>query len=412
MGEKCKLLQNFCFFYILFWIISVTYLLAPPELNINRAITEYGFWLKFWSWSWYRVFTGKWVYDDHGGLADHVGTFDNYPKNDAAIRYNTYSTENFTLSKVDLRVPFIVKGFAADRLEKFDYDYIMENFGDDNYPFQIGHNDPDPENPTKHVGFLKKIVGLKAGMKEMKETRDLYIRFSASLALNNPEFDQALIDSINRVGPTFQELVGDLPNLNRLCFMGYGNKSKTNQHNAVTDNWFFQVSGRKRWVIVPPAYTPYMKPQFTPTIALGSLLPIYNKTAMSIPSLEIITEPGDLMYFPGFWFHEVHNEGTLNFGCGLRPREAVFHMFKSILVPTVSAPGTMGLYIGLLPQLVEAIYRQIKKNTNFMDNFRKHIAYDQQNAQNWWGNAHEAAKLAGQSEDKAADGTEKDKEDL
>jgi len=404
MGEKCKLLQNFCFLYILFWIISVTYLLAPPELNINRAITEYGFWLKFWSWSWYRVPTGKWDYDDYGGLADHVGTFDNYPKNDAAIRYNTYSRENFTLSKEDLRVPFIVKGFATDRLEKFDYDYIMKNFGDENYRFQIGHNDPDPENPTKPVDFLRKIVSLKAGMKEMKKTRDLYIRFSNMLALNNPEFDQALIDSITRIGPVFQELVGEIPNLNRFCFMGYGNKSKTNQHNAFTDNWFLQVSGQKRWVIVPPAYTPYMKVRFTNTVAMGSLLPIYNKTAMSIPSLEIITEPGDLMYFPGFWWHEVHNEGAFNFGCGLRPREAVFYMLKSILVPTVSAPGTMGIYIGLLPQLVEAIYQQMKKNTNLMDVFRKHVVVDEKNIQKWWGKA--------QGEDKEVDGTEKDKEDL
>lgn len=34
-------------------------------------------------------------------------------------------------------------------------EFVLENFGDENYRFQIGQNDPDPKNPTKHVDFLR-----------------------------------------------------------------------------------------------------------------------------------------------------------------------------------------------------------------------------------------------------------------
>ena len=64
------------------------------------------------------------------------------------IRYATYTKTNFTLEKVDLDTPFILKGFAKDLLDKFDYDYIMQNFNDDKYDFQFGAKDQDQDNTT------------------------------------------------------------------------------------------------------------------------------------------------------------------------------------------------------------------------------------------------------------------------
>ena len=65
---------------------------------------------------------------------------------------------------------------------------------------------------------------------------------------------------------------------------------------------------------------------------------------MNIPNVEIVVEAGDLLYFPAFWWHEVHNEGKLNLGCGLRPRnEAGVQAFKNILAPSTTFPtGTIG----------------------------------------------------------------------
>jgi hypothetical protein len=71
--------------------------------------------------------------------------------------------------------------------------------------------------------IFKARAKLKSTMKKMKEKKDIeviYLRFSSSLAHNNPEFDQALLHSIGRLGSSFSTIVGNGKTFNRLCFMG------------------------------------------------------------------------------------------------------------------------------------------------------------------------------------------------
>jgi len=384
---KLPSLKSFCFLYVVFWVVSVVYILTPGGLDIPRILSEYRYWLKLVFWSWYRIINETWLYSDYAGLVDAMGKFKTFPKNDAPLTYLTYTRDNFTLEdvyeKTNMDIPFIVKNFAPV-IAKFNYDYVMETFQDDEYNFEVGHVDPDlPENCTSRSEVIMERVQypLKKGLKKMKETKDLYLRFAQTLTQNNPEFDEALIDAIDSIGPMFPKLIGQMPNANRLCFIGMGEKSKTIQHNAITDNWFLQASGRKRWVLVPPQYTPYMKAIFTNTIAMGSLLPIY-KEEMGIPVVEIISEPGDLLFFPGFWWHEVNNEGEFNFGCGVRPRENIARLFKSLIFPPVTFPsGCLGVYLGLFPSAMKVIYENFpiaKLLTGDVGSF------DAKNHQKWW----------------------------
>lgn len=400
MKITCK---SVCLFYVLFWWASVIIILRPHTFSVSRAVAEYNYWGQLSYWSWFRVLTGEWVYEDYHGLVDIVGPMESYPRNDPALHYITYTRENFTLeaayeaTKMD--IPFIVKGFATDYLGKFEYDYILDTFNDDEYGFEVGAvEDSVAENRTQRLKFERVKKNLKDGLREMRETENLYLRFAQTLAPNNPEFDEALIKSIERIGPLFPELVGHLPNANRLCFIGMGEKSKTTQHNAITDNWFLQVAGAKRWVITSPEYTPYMKAIFTNTIALGSLLPLY-KEKMGIPVLEIVSEPGDLFFFPAFWWHEVNNQGALNFGCGIRPRENIFRIFKSVIFPPATFPsGTLGVNLGLFPSALKIIAQNFPLRsilTGSADGF------DAAKHQKWWG-----------KDKKGGEGAEKEKEDL
>lgn len=379
--------SRFCAIFIALWVVQVIWTLWPQGATLERVIAEWTFWAMFCVTS-LQTFTFEDDRDLNYNYLHSFGPSEDHVANDSPLRYVTYTRDNFTIeqAKIDTNnfdIPFIVKGFAHDLLSKFEFDYIIDTFDPDfKYDFEMGnvaaHNFSSGVKPK----FKHKELTIQDGLKEMKETENLYLRFSQTLHQQNPEFGNALTDSIKRVGPGFAEHVGNLDTANRLCFIGMGEKSKTIQHGAVTDNWFLQVAGKKRWVITPPEYTPYWKPVFTPTIAVGSLLPLADPET-KVPVLEITSEPGDLFYFPGFWWHEVNNEGSLNFGCGIRPRESVLRVFKSLAFPALAFPsGSLGIYLGIWPQSLNVL----RKNMDFKFTTDWKNMFSPKRHQKWWTN--------------------------
>lgn len=395
MKLTCK---NVCILYAVFWVFSALYMMRPTSFETDRLVKEYTFWLKFSMWSYSRAFSSI---ENWNPLHAIVGDESTYPRKDPELEYRIYTPEEFSLEMAaedtnNFDIPFLVKGFAKDLLEPFEYDFIMKNFTDDIYPFEVGNVVTNVTYDGKPLAQKFKKYTFQEGMQKMKETQNLYLRFSNTLAKHNPYFDKALVDSIARLGPMFKPLVGDVGTANRLCFIGWGEKSKTKQHVAITDNWFLQVSGRKRWVILPPSATPYMKPHFVNTIALGSLLPLY-KESMGIQAVEMISEPGDLLYFPGWWWHEVNNEGEMNFGCGIRPRESVLRLVKSLAFPPSTFPkGSFGIYLAIWPDAIRTISKNFNINLSVLWDWKKGFAADRH--QEWWAS----------EEDKSADKSKND----
>jgi len=382
---------KFCLLYAAFWILSALIALSPGEFNIGRAITEYTFWFRF-AWYSYRRFLNPFVEDPYetnfNPLHHTVGDPNTFPHNEPDLHYITYTRENFTLEQAAIDTnnfdkAFVVKGFATDLLGKFDYDYVMENFKPDEYDFEAGRSftDTDKYKDGRKRNFKHVTYTLQEGLKRMLDEK-LYLRFTQTLAPRNPEFNQALRGSIERLGPMFAELVGQVDKANRLCFIGMGTNSMTTQHNAITDNWFLQVAGTKQWVLVPPEYTPYMKPHFTPTIAMGSLLPLYNES-MGLQVVTMESDPGDLLYFPGFWWHEVHNKGEhMNFGCGIRPRESVARLL-GLFNPIAAKPsGSFGAYLVLWPDALRVIYNSLPKKMSGL--FPSLDDFDPAKHNKWW----------------------------
>jgi len=379
-------------------------MLAPPAGVLDdpkRTLMEYGFYLKYSYWSWQRIFwhfvnplRGDWRgYHDYDGLSNYMGEFKDYPKNDPAPKFLTFTAANFSLPEVmkttNMDVPFIVKGLAFDLMEKFTYDYVYETFDQGDFTFQTGKfesllNVPD-NNTTPEGGNIKwhkkPPMPFREGLREMNETKDLYIRFDFAMAKRNPELNEALKEAIGRVGPAFKNFVGEYDAMNTPCFLGMGDLAKTTQHQAVTDSWFFQVHGRKKWVVVPPVYSPYMKPVYTSIHAMGSILPLY-KEAMGIPKLEVWVEPGDLFYFPGWWWHEVHNEGEFNLGCGVRPFKNLMRVFKSAAFPPATFPShTLGTNLAVIPSVFKVLYDNIDLYSAIMGKFEN---FNYKNHENWW----------------------------
>lgn len=65
---------------------------------------------------------------------------------------------------------------------------------------------------------------------------------------------------------------------------------------------------------------------------------IHNDTR--IPHIDVYTEPGDLMYFPPHWWHEVHNiDEGFGLAFGFRPKIDVLRAPMEFIFPFTTNPG-------------------------------------------------------------------------
>jgi hypothetical protein len=120
---------------------------------------------------------------------------------------------------------------------------------------------------------------------------------------------------------------------------------RTKIHNAMSANWFFQIAGMKDWKLYEPHQSIYLQPfNFPNAIASGSR---YDTTNPNGPKyIKFRTYPGDFLFFPSFWLHEVDNVGDgIKLAIGLRPSvSGTLEMWKTALIPFYESPkSTTGL---------------------------------------------------------------------
>jgi hypothetical protein len=85
-------------------------------------------------------------------------------------------------------------------------------------------------------------------------------------------------------------------------------------HRDVAENLFFQVAGRKRFFLYPPSATPWLHsnpfrsalPNYT---SFDPEAPDYERfpRAREVTPIEVILHPGDALYLPSRWWHQVRS---------------------------------------------------------------------------------------------------------
>jgi len=117
-----------------------------------------------------------------------------------------------------------------------------------------------------------------------------------------------------------QELYGwsslpDFASAEPLYFFGT-NGTYSAMHADVTDSYFVQVYGRKRWIFVDPQYTPRLKPhaQFSNVAYDIGFDPFHEALPPEVFTREVILEPGDILYFPPMTWHAVMNLDPITIG--------------------------------------------------------------------------------------------------
>jgi Cupin-like domain len=85
-------------------------------------------------------------------------------------------------------------------------------------------------------------------------------------------------------------------------------------HRDVAENIFFQLLGRKRFFLYPPSASPWLYSH-----PFRSALPNYSRFDPEVPDyrrfplsrrlqpLEVILQPGDALYLPSRWWHQVRS---------------------------------------------------------------------------------------------------------
>lgn len=172
--------------------------------------------------------------------------------------------------------------------------------------------------------FVHEYEGAEVVFKEIT-LRQLAERISSGKTTNaksvhevfkrNDNLLLGLTERINCLRGTVGRQWGELA---ALLFIGNG-ETYTRCHADPSLNLYVQIQGRKKWQLFEPSAVQslYALPRGAPLGNVGyfsqvseehesSIFPAYGR----VPKCELITEAGDLLFVPPFWFHSVKNCGT------------------------------------------------------------------------------------------------------
>jgi hypothetical protein len=259
------------------------------------------------------------------------------------VQYVELTPENmshfFATRKDALEVPWIIRGFLHQKGTTMD----LTKYADIEY--LLSHVNCTNEYNFDGVGKAERLPLCEA-IHRMRQGDGLYMKFNRDFTNNENIFRTAVDDAtevLKRMGgPVVQHAIRDAL---KVTFFTYGEKMRTKIHNAMSANWFFQIAGMKDWKLYEPHQSIYLQPfNFPNAIASGSR---YDTSSPNGPKpIKFRTYPGDFLFFPSFWLHEVDNVGDgSKLAIGLRPSvSGTIEMWKTAFIPFYeSPPSTTGL---------------------------------------------------------------------
>lgn len=204
--------------------------------------------------------------------------------------------------KTLINKPLLFKGAAKDwpATQKWSLDFFEKEFGD----FEIFVLDTvgaiDRKNPQK---FEK--LPLKSFIEQMREGSLKYLKFS-NIVQKQLKLQEDLDNSwLNKFDT--------LTSFGRRFYMFIGGKGTiTPLHNEFPSVVYIQVNGRKKWILYAPEERIFLNPRterrhyfYTEADPFEAdpqfpLMPYAQR-------YEVVLEPGDVLWFPPFYWHYVEN---------------------------------------------------------------------------------------------------------
>jgi hypothetical protein len=150
---------------------------------------------------------------------------------------------------------------------------------------------------------------IKLAMGDEKGNDRMYISGESRLFMRRPELEEMLhSDLLESVAPgtrVFTQL-----------FMGYPHMG-SDVHAAVGCNMFRMITGRKKWWLIPPSQTAYVRPALNKNGFSAHTLTKVGKEdgAVASPYMNklmrytVVLEPGDVLLNPAWFWHGIKNLG-------------------------------------------------------------------------------------------------------
>lgn len=191
-------------------------------------------------------------------------------------------------------------------------------------------------NPSKinaYTSFTQKLNAESISLKDfldvvnMDDKPPMYINNVTSIFMEYPELIKDLnINTIKKIGSN----VTDSSWLKINLFMG-GKGTGSSLHCAGAGNYFFNIHGNKKWILIDPKYSKFLKSTPAKDVSFvisGRDVEDNNDEVLHhLPKYEIVLEPGDVLYNPPWWWHYVKNESDFTIGCAIRDHYTYWQSF-------------------------------------------------------------------------------------
>ncbi|MBA2660688.1 MAG: cupin-like domain-containing protein [Bradymonadaceae bacterium] len=249
--------------------------------------------------------------------------------------------------------PVVLSGVAREwpAVKRWTPSFFEQNYGD--VPVQL-INASRQDLAGEQYNPVGSVITLGQVARDIEAGGAAYPRF-VPLLHQHPElsedFDKAHLASLRgRFGADmmFQ------------FFMG-GAGTNTALHCAIPNNLFVQIYGRKRWWIFEPKFSPVFRPPMLRSTYFISPVDVSMPEATAIlkyvNGYEIVLDPGDVLYIPPFYWHQVENL-TSTIGVGVR-------WFNIASILKSSTTQTLLTLLSTSP----TIWQARKNRTDFIRNF-------------------------------------------
>jgi len=227
--------------------------------------------------------------------------------------------------------PIVIRGLIkdVDAVKKWDSNYFIENYGKTKLLNISKQNEKEHNAYTSFNRTLKcQNLSIEESVNRMldKNSESIYINNITEIFSKHPELVNDLeLDHIKKLDDSIDEKTWLKINM----FMG-GHQTGSSLHCAVAGNFFFNIKGRKKWILIHPKYSKYLKS--TPSKLFEFCISGYdieNPTdeLKKIPKYEVILESGDVLYNAPWWWHYVKNESNYTIGCAVRDHTVYYQNF-------------------------------------------------------------------------------------
>lgn len=239
--------------------------------------------------------------------------------------------------------PLVIRGLIKNSpaVKKWSADYFIHNYGQTEI-ITLQNNE---EKARAYTSFNQNIDGDYMSIKESitnmtSSNGKFYINNVTEIFQRHPELaDDLDLNHLHAIDSSIDQESWLKINL----FMG-GPGSGSSLHCAVAGNFFHNIHGKKKWILIDPKYTPFLKS--TPAKDFGFVISGYDLENLEdirewnqkIPKYEVLLESGDVLFVPPWWWHYVHNESDFTIACAVRDHTVYWQSLENNLTFTLMSP--------------------------------------------------------------------------